>query len=91
MNERKRRAPLAGDEREPTFDEYMTARRVMIYTRRWLERNGERVTLSEDPIFSHVVLMSSSLNNPALFEASELASAEGRYDRSAPEWNQGQK
>jgi hypothetical protein len=67
---------------EPTFEDYEIARRVMIHTRRWLEEQGEHVTLSDCPVFSHIVLNSSPVVNPALYERSQLASAEGGYERS---------
>lgn len=66
---------------EPTFEEYLTARRVMIHVRGWLEGQGEHVSLSGCPVFAHVVMQSSPVVNPALFESAGLASAEGLFER----------
>lgn len=67
---------------EPSFEEFCAARRVIVWVRRWLEEAGEHISLSEDAIFSQVVMRSSPLADPALFEESQLLSAEGRYERS---------
>jgi hypothetical protein len=77
-----RRSPSHADGGAPTFEDYVTARRVMIHVRKWLEEQGEHVTLSECPIFSHIVLQSSPVCDPKLFESSQLASAEGSYIRT---------
>jgi hypothetical protein len=78
---RERRTPRVDDGWEPTFDDFLTARRVMVWVRKWLEGQGEHVTLSECPIFSQVVLRSSPVCDPALFESTQLASAEGLFVR----------
>lgn len=70
---------------EPTFEDYVTTRRVMIHTRRWLESQGERVSFSGCPVFAHVVLNSSPVVNPELFERTQLASAEAQYVRTHQE------
>lgn len=83
---RERRTPRVDDGWEPGFEDFLTARRVMIWVRRWLEGQGEHVTLSECPIFSQVVLRSSPVCNPELWERTVLASAEGGFDRSVPQF-----
>lgn len=70
---------------EPTFEEYRTARRVMAYVRKSLEESGERLTLSEDRIFSEVVFRGSAVCDPELFERSQLGSAEGNFERETAE------
>jgi hypothetical protein len=76
------RAEVADD---PTSEEYRIARRVMVYVRKQLEAEGVRLTLSENRIFSEVVMRGSAVCDPALWEQSQLTSAEGLYERPEPE------
>lgn len=78
-----RRTPARDDGPEPTFEDYQTARRVMIQVRRGLDAAGQKAMLSECPVFGEIVFRSSPLCDPASFARTQLASAEGRYERSS--------
>lgn len=76
----------------PTFEEYQAARKVIVYVRRALAeaRNGrgarrpgsDPLALADSPIMAEIVMRSSPVCDPALFERTQLASAEGLYQRS---------
>lgn len=77
---------------EPTFEEFETARKVIIFVRRMLaaERNGkgacragrDPLALADSPVMAEIVMRSSAVCNPALWEQTQLASGEGQYARS---------
>jgi hypothetical protein len=87
-----RRTQEQAPDREPTFEEFVAARKVIIYVRRAMAeaRNGkgacaparDPLALADSPIMAEIVMRSSHLCDPALFERSQLASAEGLYERS---------
>lgn len=70
---------------EPTPEQFRVARDVMVWVRKRLEAEGEHLTLSEDRIFSECVMRGSAVCDPELWEQSQLTSAEGLYERPAPE------
>jgi hypothetical protein len=82
------RKPERRSDWEPTFDDYRTAREVMIHVRKFLETQGEKHKLSDDPVFGWIVLQSSPIVDPELFAGSRLASAEGHYTRSREVWRE---
>jgi hypothetical protein len=77
---------------EPTFEEFEAARKVIIFVRRMLaaERLGrgacragrDPLALADSPVMAEIVMRSSSVCNPARWEQTQLASAEGQYERS---------
>jgi len=83
-----RRTPQRDDGWEPGFAEYLMAREVIVYVRKWLAEQGENVNIMSCPVFSHIVLNSSPLANPEMFAVSQLGSVEGHYD-SGDDWHAG--
>lgn len=64
---------------EPTFEDYVTARRVIIHVRELMAESGKDFSLLGDPFFAEIVMRSSRICNPELWNQSQLASAEGNY------------
>lgn len=77
---------------EPTFEEFEAARKVIIHVRRELAaaRNGrgaciagrDPLAIADSPIMAEIVMRSSAVCNPALWEQTQLASGEGQYQRT---------
>lgn len=83
MTKRRRRAERPDDGWEPTFEDYLRAREVIIFVRKWLAKHGEHVNIGSCPVFSHILINGSPLADPEQFAPSQLASGEGQYLRSA--------
>lgn len=77
---------------EPTFEDFEAARRVIVYVRQELaaERHGkgacaagrDPLALADSPIMAEIVMRSSPVCNPALWESTQLISAEQHFERN---------
>lgn len=57
---------------EPTFEDYVTARRVILYVRDELARQVKQPSIADDPLFSVIVFRSCWLKDPSLAKTATM-------------------